>query len=538
MPAELSRNGKILATVGVGLAMFLAALDQTIVGTALPRIVAELNGLEYYAWVATAYMVTSTTLTPIAGKLGDLFGRKPFLLAGMIGFVAASALCGQSQDMTELVAFRGIQGIFGGVLFASVFASLADLFPPAVRARMQGIFAGIFGIASVVGPTIGGYLTDNVGWRWVFYVNVPVGILAVLVVLFTLPRTRHESSWRDIDFVGALSLAVAIVPMLIALSITRDHDIFSGQVLGLLGFSVLAWVAFYLIERGGPHPIVPFELWKDRTFAVSAAVGFLVSFGMFGAIVYVNLIYQGVLGIAATSSGLLITPLMAGMIVTSILTGQLMVRITRYRFLGTVGIGVMVVGLWLLGQVGVGSPESDVVRALVLVGVGMGVSMPLYINATQSALPTRYLGVSTSQIQFWRNIGSTVGVAILGAVLSHELPEKINSRVASLDLPPQLAAAMPKGAGAQAIFDPAQIAATRASLPVTAQPVFDQLLAAVRGALAAATHDVFLYAAGVVLLAAVGSLFLKEVPLRGRATQAGRAIAEAEMGEERPAFGE
>ena len=174
MPAEMDRTARILASVGVGLALFLAALDQTIVGTALPRIVGELNGLEYFAWVATAYMVTSTTTTPIAGKLGDLFGRKPFLLAGMIGFVLASALCGQAQDMVELVVFRGIQGLFGGVLFASVFASLADLFPPRTRARIQGVFGGIFGIASVVGPTIGGYLTDNVGWRWVFYVNIPV----------------------------------------------------------------------------------------------------------------------------------------------------------------------------------------------------------------------------------------------------------------------------------------------------------------------------------------------------------------------------
>src|SRR5256884_1232034 len=234
MSGEMTRNARILATVGVGLALFLAALDQTIVGTALPRIVAELNGLDYYAWVATSYLVTSTTLTPIAGKLGDLFGRKPFLLAGMIGFVLASALCGQAQNMTELVAFRGIQGIFGGVLFASVFATLADLFPPDVRARIQGIFGGIFGLASVVGPVVGGYLTDNVGWRWVFYVNVPVGALAIAAVALTMPKVAHKASWRDIDFLGAFTLAAGLVPLLVALSITRDHDIFSPEVLGLL----------------------------------------------------------------------------------------------------------------------------------------------------------------------------------------------------------------------------------------------------------------------------------------------------------------
>lgn len=537
MSGDMTRNAKIFATVGVGLALFLAALDQTIVGTALPRIVAELNGIEYYAWVVTAYMVTSTTLTPIAGKLGDLFGRKPFLLAGMIGFVLASALCGQAQNMTELVAFRGIQGIFGGVLFASVFATLADLFPPSVRARMQGIFGGIFGLASIVGPTIGGYLTDNVGWRWVFYVNVPVGIAAVAVVLFALPRTRHASSWRDIDFAGALLLAVAIVPMLIAFSITRDHELTSPEVLGLLGFSALAWVIFYFVERREAHPMVPFQLFANRTFSVSVITGFLVSFGMFGAILYVSLVYQGVLGIPATNSGLLITPLMLGMIVSSVITGQLMVRITRYRYLGTIGLAVMAFGLYLLSEVGVGSPESDVVRDLILVGIGVGVSMPLYVNATQSALPQQYLGVSTSQIQFWRNIGSTVGVAILGAVLSHELPTKIQERIAALNLPPQALQAIPQGGDPESIFDPAKIAAIRAAAPAQLQPVIDQILTAVRSALAASTHDVFIYASAVVAIAIVASVFLKDVPLRGHSPREVREVRDAEAREEVPAFG-
>ena len=537
MPGEMTRNAKIFATVGVGLALFLAALDQTIVGTALPRIVSELNGLEFYAWVATGYMVTSTTLTPIAGKLGDLFGRKPFLLVGMIGFVLASALCGQAQNMTELVAFRAIQGIFGGVLFASVFATLADLFPPDVRARMQGIFGGIFGLASVVGPTVGGYLTDNVGWRWVFYVNVPVGILAVLAVVFFIPRTKHESSWRDIDFAGAALLAVALVPMLIAFSITRDHDIFSLEVLGLLVFSAVAWIVFFFVEQREQHPMVPFTLFKNQTFAVSTFVGFFVAFGMFGAILYVNLIYQGVLGIPATNSGLLITPLMVGMIVSSIVTGQLMVRIDRYRYLGTIGIAVMTGGLYLLSQVTVGTPETDVVRGLVLVGIGMGVAMPLYVNAVQSALPRQYLGVASSQIQFWRNIGGTVGVAVLGSVLSHELPIKIQEKISSLNLPPQFANALPQGSSAQAIFDSSQIAATRANLPAQVQPIFDQVLVAVRAALAATTHDVFIYATAVVAVAVVASLFLKEAPLRARGPREVQQVRDAEAREEAPSFG-
>ena len=526
----LSRRRTVFVTIGIALGLFLAALDQTIVGTALPRIVAELNGLDYYAWVITAYMVASTTMTPVAGKLSDLFGRRPFLLGGMAGFVAASALCGQAQNMAELVAFRGIQGLFGGVLFASVFAALGDLFPPHVRARLQGVFASIFGLASVVGPVIGGYLTDNVGWRWVFYVNVPVGALAIAAVALTMPKVAHKASWRDIDFLGAFTLATGLVPLLVALSITRDHDIFSPEVLGLLLVAAVVLVGFFFIERRTPHPMVPFTLFRNRTFSVSVITGFFVAFGMFGAITYVALIYQGVLGIPATNSGLLITPLMVGLIGSSIVTGQLMTRIPRYRYLGTVGITVMGIGLWLLGQVTTSTEQVEVVRDLVLVGIGLGTTMPLYLNAVQSALPREYLGVSSSQMQFWRNIGGTVGIAILGAVLSHELPDKIRAAVASVSLPPQAQGAIGASGNVQAIFDPAQIAATRAALPPQLQPVFDQLLLAIRGALASALHDIFVVGALVLIVALVASVFLEDVPLRGRERGAPREAV--------PAFGD
>jgi EmrB/QacA subfamily drug resistance transporter len=533
VPGEMTKNARILATIGVALAMFLAALDQTIVGTALPRIISELNGLEFYAWVATAYMVASTTMTPISGKVGDLFGRKPVLLAGIIGFVAASALCGQAQDMTQLILFRGLQGLFGGVLFASVFASVADLFDPKTRARVQGVFGGIFGIASVVGPVIGGTLTDNAGWRWVFYVNVPVGLIAFIVVFLTMPSVAHKASWRDIDFAGAFTLAATLVPLLIGFSITRDHDFNSPEVLGLLGLAAIMGVIFFIIEQRVAHPIVPFGLWKNRTFAVSMITGFFVSFGMFGAILYVPLLYQGVLGIPATNSGLLITPMMLGLVTASLLTGQIITRITRYRLIGTAGILVMMSGLFLLSQVTVSSAEIEVVRDLVLVGLGLGVTFPLYINATQSAVARQYLGVVSSQIQFWRNIGGTIGVSILGAVLAHELPQKIQSGIAALNLPPQAASAIPGGGSPQAIFDQANIAATRANLPAQFQPVFDQVITAVRAALASSIHDVFIYATAIVAIAAVASVFLKEVAIRGHSP---RERTEAEP-EAAPAFG-
>src|ERR1700682_2457697 len=381
--AELTTRIKVLATIGVMLALLLAALDQTIVGTALPRIVAELNGLDRYSWLITGYLVASTVVVPIAGKLGDLFGRKPFLLAGMIGFVGASALCGLSQDMTQLIVFRGIQGIFGGVLFATVFTVIGDLFPPSQRARAQGLFGAVFGLSSVVGPTAGGFITDHWNWRWVFEVNIPVGIVAVAVVTAGLPYVKSKASWRDIDFWGAVTLAAGIVPLLIALTITRDHAWTSPEVMGLLALAAVMLVAFVIVERRVEQPIVPLQLFKNTTFSVSMLVGFLTAFGMFGSILFTPLVFQGVLGISATNSGALITPMMFGLIGASTVTGFVMLRIKYYRFLGTLGVSVMIFGMWLLSQIVPGTPEWRVVADLIVVGLGLGMTFPLYLTAIQ-----------------------------------------------------------------------------------------------------------------------------------------------------------
>jgi EmrB/QacA subfamily drug resistance transporter len=505
----LSRRRVILATAGTMLALLLAALDQTIVGTAIPRIVAELNGLDRLAWVTTAYLVTSTTMTPIAGKLGDLFGRKPFLIAGMVGFVAASALCGLSQNMTELVVFRGIQGVFGGVLFATVFTVIGDLFPPSQRARLQGVFGAVFGLSSIIGPTTGGFITDHFSWRWVFYVNVPVGAIALLVVLAGLPYVRSRASWRDIDFWGAITLAAGIVPLLIALSITRDHAWTSPEVMGLLAFAALMLAVFVFVESRVGNPIVPLHLFKNPTFSVSMIVGFLTAFGMFGSILFTPLVFQGVLGISATNSGALITPMMFGLLSASTLTGFAMRRIKYYRFLGTIGVAVMIVGMWLLSQITPSTPEWHVVADLIVVGLGLGVTFPLYLTAVQVALPRQFLGVASSQIQFWRNLGGTVGSAILGAVLSNRLPGYLNDRIAALHLPPGTPHTLP-ASGANTILDPTQLA----KLPAA----FVQVI---RLALADSLHDIYVFAGAVLIVALIATLFMREVPLTGARTDVG-----------------
>src|SRR5216110_927088 len=502
------------------LALLLAALDQTIVGTAIPRIVGELNGLEYFTWVATAYMVTSTTMTPIAGKLGDLFGRKPFLLAGMIGFVAASALCGLSQDMTQLIVFRGIQGVFGGVLFATVFTVIGDLFPPDQRGRAQGLFGAVFGLSSIVGPTTGGFITDHWSWRWVFEVNIPVGIIAVSVVLAGLPYVRSKASWRDIDFWGALTLAAGVVPLLIGLTITRDHAWTSPQVTGLLALAAIMLGAFVFVESRVEHPIVPLHLFKNSTFTVSMLVGFLTAFGMFGSILFTPLVFQGVLGISATNSGALITPMMFGLLGASTATGFLMRRIKYYRFLGTFGVMVMIFGMWLLSQVTPGVAEWHVVADLIVVGLGIGVTFPLYLTAVQTALPRQFMGVASSQIQFWRNLGGTVGSAILGAVLSNRLPGYLTDRLTASGIPPAQLKNIPNKGNANAILDPTLIS----HLP----PV---VLGAIRAALADSLHDIYIFAGAILVLALVATVFMKEVPLRAGRPETGLEAGPVEVEE-------
>ena len=525
---HLSRTRLIIVTLGVMMSLLLAALDQTIVGTAMPRIVADLNGLDRYAWVITAYLVSSTIMVPISGKLGDLFGRKPFLIAGMAGFVGASALCGLAGEfgslgpldgMGQLILFRTVQGIFGGTLFSTVFAVIADLFPPAQRARLQGVFGGVWGLASVFGPTAGGYLTDNFSWRWVFYINLPLGVAAILVVLLGMPFVRSRASWRDIDFLGAAALAATLIPLLVGLSITTDHGWTSPEVLGLLGAALVMGVVFFGLERRTDHPIVPFSLFGNRTFSVAVLVRLVVTFGMFGTIAFIPLVFQGVLGIPATNSGLFITPMMFGLIFASILTGQLMVRIRQYRYIGTVGITIMALGLWSLSQITTSTTELEVVRDIVIVGLGLGTTLPLYLNAVQSAVPRAVMGVATSQIQFWQNIGGTVGTAVLGSLLARRLPEEISAKIASLNLPPQASQFIPKGNGAasaQQLFDPTKLAQLKASLPPVAQAIFDQVLTAIREALASTLSELFLVGTFVVLTGVVLSVFLQDVPLRGR----------------------
>ena len=467
MTESSSRAQKVLATLGVAMALLLAALDQTVVGVAMPRIVSDLHGIEYYAWVTTAYLITSTALVPVAGKLGDMFGRKPFLVAGMLGFIAASALCGLSQNMFELVLFRAIQGLFGGVLFASTFAVLADVFPPEQRARMSGVFGAVFGVSSVIGPSLGGFLTDGPGWRWAFYVNIPLGVVAAGLVATQLPFVRSQAKLRDIDWAGTGLLLAGLTPLLIAFSMLRDHSWLSVQFLGLLAVAGVLLVAFFITERRVQHPIVPFEMFRRNVFAVPALITFFSAVGMFGAVVFVPLVYQGVLGVSATNAGQLLTPMMLSVVVTATATGALISRMPGYKYVGAAALGVMILGLFLLAQTGLHSSPWEVTRDIILIGAGLGVTFPLTLVVVQAGLPHQLVGVATSQITFWRSLGGTISTAVLGAFLVNRLPN-IPTRVD----------------------------------------------------LAGGLHDLFLLAALVAVVSVVVSVFLREVPLTQQSQQA------------------
>ena len=311
---QLPRRRLVVVTAGVLLSMMLSAIDSSIVATAMPRIVADLSGFEYYAWVTTVYLVASTTIIPVSGKLGDLFGRKRFIQGGTLGFLVASVLCGLSQSLPQLIAARGIQGIFGGLVLSSAIASMADLHLPATRARMQGVFMSVFAIAAIGGPILGGVLTDEFGWRSIFFVNIPVGILAMAVIALAMPHVRTDAKVGHIDVRGAVLLAAGLVPLLTALTQMRQDGLASATVIALLGVAVVMLAAFFWTEAHTEHPVMPLDLFRSPTFTVAAVVSFLTTFGMFGSNIFIPLLYQGLLGLSATQSGLYLTPRMVAMV--------------------------------------------------------------------------------------------------------------------------------------------------------------------------------------------------------------------------------
>jgi EmrB/QacA subfamily drug resistance transporter len=510
----------LLAMIGISLTVLLAALDQTIVGTALPRIVAELHGFQLYPWVATAYLLTSTIMVPIMGKLGDLYGRKPFLLIAIVIFVGASAACGAATSMLFLILGRGLQGVGAGMLQATAFTSVGDMFPqPERRARWQGIITSTFGLASVVGPSLGGVMTDSLGWRSVFYVNLPIGILAIVVLMLTLPsKLSPRAPQARIDWAGAATITLGISALLLAVEWGGDSMPWtSPTILGLLAFSAMLLVAFVAIERRAPEPLMPLDLFKLWPMTICSAISVLVGFALFGLVFYTPLFAQGALNLSASAAGALLTPLVTCMAAGSLLSGQVFARLRRARPLMLAGSTLFVMGALLLTRITLEVDHLWLGIQLGLCGLGAGMLMPMLTIIVQSTVPRRRLGVGTATVQFLRLIGSTLGTALVGALVSGTFAAR-------------LAASIPPGADARlvaALQDPRSLISPDAQAATSAladqsgaggPAQLQQLLALSRAALADGVRMGFWMA----FVAGVGVLLLALLLRDARATAPAR----------------
>ena len=415
--------GRILAIyAGLMVTLLLAALDQTIVATALPRIVTDLGGITQYSWVFTAYMLTSTVTVPLYGKLGDVYGRKNLFLLAIVVFLLGSALCGAATDMTELVVFRALQGVGAGGLFPLSLAVIGNIVPPRDRGRWQGLIGAVFAASSILGPAVGGFIVDNASWRWVFLVNLPVGGIALVVISITMPRRAPQTA-HPIDWLGAGVLAAGVASLLLGLVWGgKDYPWTSGHVIGALVLAAVLLVGFAIVERRAREPILPFDILRSPIVAGSIACMALVGMAMFGTISYVPLFVQGVIGTSATSSGVVLTPLMLGAVTTSLLTGQLVSRTGRYRWNAILGPIVLAVGMFLLWRMDVHTTNAQAARNMVIAGIGIGSMMQVFVLSVQNAVPRRHIGSATALTQFSRQMGATIGVTVMGAIVNHGLP--------------------------------------------------------------------------------------------------------------------
>jgi EmrB/QacA subfamily drug resistance transporter len=424
----LSQRQKLEILGAVLLGLFLVALDQTIVGTALPRIVTDLGGNDLYTWVVTIYLLTSTITVPFYGKLSDLYGRRPMLMIGISLFLVGSVLSGLSQEMWQLILFRGIQGLGAGALFPIALAVIGDLFTPAERGKYQGLFGAVFGISFLIGPGLGGFLTDSVSWHWIFFVNLPIGIISLFVIWRLLPTIKRSGASRTFDYLGAIVFTVAIGFLLVGLTNKQAGDWTELTVGGFIAIGLLGSALFAFIESRAKEPIVPLDLWRNRTYASSIISTFLVSFGFFGAIIFLPRWFQVVRGESATSSGYLIFPMLIGLIGSSIVAGALVSRTGKYKAIVISALVAMTVGIALMTQLRADTEYPVLFLWMFVAGLGIGPTLSVFTIVVQNAVAFSKLGVATSNLTFFRQIGGSVGLAIAGTQFGSALRDGLPSQ--------------------------------------------------------------------------------------------------------------
>lgn len=488
MPLTPSQRTSV--TVGVMLGLFLTALESTVVGTAMPTVIASLGGLSIYSWVFSAYILTSTVTVPLWGRLSDLYGRKRFILLGIAIFLMGSALSGAATSMWQLVLFRAIQGLGAGALLPLGMTIIGEIYSLEKRARMQGLFSGVWGLASIIGPLIGGFITDHLSWRWVFYINIPFGIAAALLIGLALVEPRDHQKKVSLDYAGAVTLTAFVTILLIAVG---QQNLGASVRAGLLGLCALLLVLFIVLERRAPEPIVPLSLFRHRIFSVSSANGFFVGMAMFGSLSFIPLFVQGVIGTTATEAGTALTPFMLCWVGFSIVGSRLILKI-GYRPTALLGVGLLVAGFVGLATLDAHASRVIVMGYLAAAGAGMGFSMVTLLIAVQTSVPRDQLGIATSGTVFFRSIGGAVGVAVMGAVLSAQMSAHANLDLGSSLSSERLADLLRHP---DALISPA----ARAQLPAPVLEALQQILAT-------ALHGVFLVGLIVALLALIVTLFL------------------------------
>jgi EmrB/QacA subfamily drug resistance transporter len=520
---DLPQRQKMEILFAVLLALFLGALDQTIVAVALPTIVTDLGGYSLLTWTITIYLLTSTITVPFYGKLSDLYGRKPMLMIGITLFLIGSALSGLSQDMTQLIIFRGIQGAGAGALFPISLAVIGDLFTPAERGKYQGLFGAVFGISAIVGPLIGGFITENLSWHWIFYVNIPIGIVALVVISRLLPTVKRPDASRNLDYLGAGVFTIAVGSLLIGLTNKQSSDWANIEVGGLLLVALVTGIVFVLIEARAKEPIVPLDLWRSRTYASSILSTFLVSFGFFGAAVFLPQWFQFVQGASPTDSGLYSLALLAGMIISSIGSGLLVSRTGRYKGFILAGLAVMAVGLFLMSNVEADTPLPLLFAWMFVTGLGIGPTLSVFTLVVQNAVPVRSLGVATSNLTFFRQIGGSIGLAVLGTLFGSRFAELLPGQMVAAGVPPQAVAQFASAGGAGGATDLIHVggdtgAAILASVPEAfrplVEPIIPNIVDGLHRAFSLAVGDVFLFGVFTTIGALVVATFMRELPLR------------------------
>ncbi|MCI4168647.1 multidrug efflux MFS transporter MdtP [Bacillus spizizenii] len=521
MSKEGKQSKRTLLITGLIIAMFFSALDGTIVGTAMPKIVGDLGGLSMMTWLTTAYLLTSTTIVPIAGKLADLLGRRIVYVSGLIIFMAASALCGMANNMTELIIFRGLQGIGGGIMMPMAMIVIGDLFTGKQRAKFQGVFGAIYGLASVIGPQIGGWIVDSLNWKWVFYINLPVGIIAVIFIARGL-QGRQQTGPINFDIAGIFTMIVGVVSLLLALSFGgKDYAWGSWQILGLFALALIGIVSFIIVESKAKEPILPMYLFKNRTFTFLNLIGFFMSIGMFGAITFVPFFMQGIVGVSASESGTIMTPMMISMIITSIIGGQLVYKVGIKPQIIT-GMIVMAGGFLLLTTLDLDTSKLVATSYMAIIGLGMGLVMPILTLALQESFSKEELGVVTSSSQFFRSIGGTFGITMLGAVMNARSGSLLTDKlVPYLDSLPAQASSFasqlkgmidtnPQGL-LQSLFSPDAIKQIPAAFSSHIMPIL-------KTSLMDSLHSVFYTGLIFIAVGAVFTLFLKPIKLSNKKT--------------------